>query len=226
MGRSAVVVGVGLVAALATAGGAAGRTGWTCLAEGPASAVTLSLVPDQTTLSLEDAGRGGVGFTARITNDGDREVKVAHPAVCFPADYEPGDTRRLEDSRGHSEILLTVVRPGGDRVVLRDGLFGLFEPGHIDHLVVGPGKAASFHLGWFFPNARGRWENDARAWRVFLDEGEYRVSVLFRNQFPKAWIRGDGTGRWELVPVWTGEMESEAVTVTIDGPTDGPATRP
>jgi hypothetical protein len=208
---------VSLLAVLALVGPVAGGQ----VASGPSdqgshSAATIALVPDSPTFRIEDVQRGAVGFTARIRNEGPVTLTIAHPAMCFPADYEPGDTRRREDSHGHSEILLTIVRPDGERVVLRDGFFGLFEPGNTDHLVIGPGEVASFHLGWFFPNARGKWENDERAWTLFADEGEYRASVLFRNEFPKAWIRRESTGRGGFVPVWTGELKSDEVRVTVE----------
>lgn len=179
------------------------------------SAVTISLLPDSTHLDIERVKRGAVGFTARIRNEGEAAVMIAHPNICFPADYVPGETRRREDSHGRSEILLRIERPDGERVVLRVGLLGFFEPGFFDHLLLRPGGTGSFHLGWFFENARGMWEDDARAWSVFREEGEYSVSVLFRNAFPKAWIRDEATGRPRSVEAWTGEMESEEVTVTI-----------
>jgi hypothetical protein len=180
------------------------------------SAVTLSLVPDSTTFDVERVRRGAVGFTARIRNEGATAIRIAHPAICFPADFEEGDTRRRQDSHGLSEILLTIERPDGERVVLREGLFGFFDPGNVDHLDIPPGGTGSFHVGWFFQNARGRWEDDARAWSIFLDEGEYGVRILFRNRFPRAWIRDGVTERPRTVEVWTGEMESEAVTVVVE----------
>jgi hypothetical protein len=180
------------------------------------SAVTISLLPDSATFDIESVRRGAVGFTARIRNEGSAAVMIAHPNICFPADYVQGETRSREDSRGRSEILLRIERPDGEHVVLREGLLGFFEPGNFDHLVVRPGETGRFHLGWFFQNARGMWENDARAGSVFLEEGRYSVSILFRNAFPKAWIRNESTGRPRLVEAWTGEMESEDVTVTIE----------
>jgi len=185
--------------------------------QGPArSALTISLNPDATTIPIEDVRRGAIGFTARIRNEGEATVLIAHPNICFPADYVPGQTRRREDSHGRSEILLTIERPGGERVVLRQGLLGFFEPDNFDHRVIQPGKTASFHLGWFFENARGFWEDDARAWGVFREEGDYTVRILFRNAFPRARIHDASTGRPRVVEAWTGEMESEDVTVAIE----------
>jgi len=179
------------------------------------SAVTISLLPDSNTFDMEDVRLGAVGFTAQVRNEGAAAVLIAHPNICFPADYVPGETRRREDSHGRSEILLRIERPHGERVVLRQGLLGFFEPGHFDHRVIRPGETTSFHLGWFFENARGFWEDDARAWGVFREQGDYSVRILFRNAFPRAWIRDESTGRPRVVEAWTGEVESEAVTVTV-----------
>jgi hypothetical protein len=179
------------------------------------STLTLSLLPDSAAFGLDEVKRGAVGFTALIRNEGGATVTVAHPNICFPAEDVPGQTRRREASHGRSEILLTIERPDGEVVVLRAGLLGFFEPGSVDHLVIPPTQTGRFHLGWFFPNARGMWEDDARAGNVFGEEGEYSVGIVFRNAFPRARIRDGATKRPRLVEAWTGEMESEKVTVDV-----------
>jgi hypothetical protein len=70
-------------------------------------------------------------------------------------------------------------------------------------------------LGWFFQNARGRWENDAEAAAAFLDKGKYKVTIIFRNALPFAYLNNADTNKPELVKVWTGEMQSEEVAVEI-----------
>jgi len=177
--------------------------------------VSISLTPDSKEYDLESVRRGAVGFTVEIRNSGDVALTVAHPVFCVPAGYEPGTTWRREDAHGKSEILLSIRQPDGKTVVLRDGGMALFEPGFVDHLVIPPHGTASFHLGWFFENARGRWENDPAAWRVFRQKGTYRVNVVFRNAFPKAWLRDATRGRAELVDVWTGTLESAEATLTV-----------
>jgi len=181
----------------------------------PTERLTVSLRPEAVTLEADEASRGGVRFNATITNTGTAAITVAHPSICFPADYEQGSTKTREDAHGRSEIILTIIRPDGERVILRDGWMGFFDPGNLDHFVIPPGEEETFHLGWFFPNARGRWENDTAAWTVFDEPGTYRVRLLFRNLFPKAIIRDHTTGKPRWIEAWTGELESNEATLEI-----------
>jgi len=177
--------------------------------------VSIILKPDTSTFSLEDVTRGRVGFTATIRNRGHERVVIGHPSVCVPADFGPGKSASREDWHGVSEILFTIDRPDHDRVVLREGMFAFFEPDNVDRLEIEPGADATFHVGWFFPNARGRWENDQVSWEVFRQPGEYKVSILYRNRFPRAWTRDRTSGKVSMVDVWQGEFESNVVTFVV-----------
>ena len=110
---------------------------------------------------------------------------------------------------------MKITKPDGTRVILRDGWMFGFDPNNVYHLTIPPGGTERFYLGWFFQNARGRWENDAEAATVFMDKGIYRVSVLFRNEFPWAFIDSNYTDKVHFERVWTGEMQSEEVAIEI-----------
>jgi hypothetical protein len=77
------------------------------------------------------------------------------------------------------------------------------------------GETATFDLGWFFQNARGRWERDDEAASVFTLRGKYKIRVLFRNFFPKAAFYDDADRESRFVAVWMGEIESGQITVEI-----------
>lgn len=182
--------------------------------------ISLSLEPDSAVLDVAEVSRGAVAFIATITNGGSETVTVAHPLICLPEGFTEGDVKRPEDSHGKSEILLTVVRPDGDRVTLRDGWFGFFDPGNVDHLVIPPGESSAFRLGWFFPNARGRWEDDATAWTIFSEPGTYTARVIIRNEHPTAHVRDQTTHRVAVIDVWTGELQSNEASLEIRPSTD------
>lgn len=175
---------------------------------------SITLTPKTSTYDLNKVSQGIINFSALIKNTGTETITIAHPSVCFPDEYLLGEVRNVTDSHGKSEILLKITKSDGDIVVLRDGYHG-FDPGNIHHIVIPPGEAKSFHVGWFFQNARGRWENNRDAWEVFLQKGTYKVSILFRNTFPKAAIFNKTDSKTRFVDVWTGELQSEEVTVEI-----------
>ena len=180
--------------------------------------ISLRLIPDSTKFDLEKVPYGTVGFTASIKNKGTKTIKVAHPTVCYPADPWPADNkqgsiRHFSDHHGKSEILLKITRPNGENVVLRDGHY-FFDPGFVPLLKIPPNGTGTFHVGWFFQNARGRWERDDEAAKVFLLNGKYKVRILLRNVFPKArWNENNGLS--PLVDVWTGEIESPEITIEV-----------
>jgi hypothetical protein len=169
--------------------------------------LTVTLTPSSSTYGLDAAAEGAVRFSAEIRNPRDHRVVVAHPTVCWPADRV---TIREEDRHGRSEILLGVTRPDGRRITLRDGPH-FFDPGGVAHLRIPPKGSQQFTVGWFFRNARGRWENDNDAATLFAARGDYTVEIVLRNVFRCA-IEPD---KWKLVDVWTGEMRSEPVKITI-----------
>jgi hypothetical protein len=159
--------------------------------------------------------QGVVGFSAIIKNEGPETITIAHPSMCLPADYKPGETRNISKNRGKSEILLMITKPDGTNSILRDGWMHGFDPNNVGHLTIPPGGTQTFSLGWFFLNARGRWENDAEAATTFLGKGTYKVRIILRNAFPRAFVYNMGASKPEVVSVWTGEMQSEEVTVEI-----------
>lgn len=98
------------------------------------------------------------------------------------------------------------------------GSGNLKEPVFSDYLTlltIPPGGTESFSVGWFFQNARGRWENDTEAWMVFLEKGTYKIRIIFRNVFPKAAVYNTSADKHESVSVWTGEMLSREIAVEI-----------
>ena len=182
----------------------------------PASSLSIRLLPKSPAFDLEAVPQGAVSFTASIKNAGTETITVAHPSLCFPADYTLGDIRSFEDSHGKSEILLKITRPNGSELVLRDGSLYAFDPGNIPLLTIPPGESRTFEVGWFFQNARGRWEQDDQAAKAFLMKGEYRVRILLRNAFPKAALYDENAGGTQWIDVWTGEMESPEISIRVN----------
>jgi len=180
------------------------------------SSTTIQLLPKSPVFDLESVPQGAVSFTASIKNGGAKTITLAHPSVCFPADYKLGDIRRFEDSHGKSEILVEITRPDGSKLVMRDGSMYAFDPENVPILTIPPGETREFEVGWFFQNARGRWEQDGEAAKAFLIKGEYRVRILFRNSFPKAALYDENAGGTQWIDVWTGEMESPEITIEVN----------
>lgn len=175
----------------------------------------LSLGPGTATYEMAAVRRGAVAFTATITNQGDSPIIIAHPTVCVPAGHQAGTPRHLADLHGRSEILLLVKKPDNGLETLRDG-FHFFDPDGRNHFSLAPGQTGGFRLGWFFANARGRWEDDRRAATLFRSKGLYRIKLLFRNQLPEALIYDPaGANTTRRLQVWTGEMESAEVIVVV-----------
>jgi hypothetical protein len=159
--------------------------------------------------------QGAVGFTASVKNEGTTTITMAHPSICVPSGYKPGDRRRINDSHGKSEILLTITRPDDTTIVLRDGYLHYFDPDNVPLLTIPPNGIRVFHVGWFFQNARGRWEQDDEAAKVFLLKGKYRIRLMFRNVFPRAALYDASAKGLKYIDVWTGEMESREITIEV-----------
>jgi len=176
---------------------------------------SILLVPSSTTFEIEKVRYGAVHFTASIKNEGIATINVAHPSICIPADYKPGKLRRFSDSHGKSEILLKITKPDGTNVVLRDGYIYHFDPDNVSILTIPPNGAGTFHVGWFFENARGRWERDDEAAKVFLLKGQYKIRILFRNVLPKAALYDENTKETKFIDAWIGEIESPEITIEV-----------
>lgn len=179
-----------------------------------ASETSITLTPSSSAYDLSKVAQGNVRFLASIRNEGAETATIAHPSMCLPDSSKPGQARHFKDNHGKSEILLKITKPDGTIVVLRDGWMHGFDPGNVHHLTISPGGTASFDLGWFFLNARGRWEDDAEAATVFLGKGTYKVSLIFRNAFPWAFIFKN-SDKPDIQQVWTGEMRSQEVAIEI-----------
>jgi len=181
----------------------------------PIPSVSITLVSSSIIFNLNEVPQGGVRFTASIRNEGTTTIIIAHPSICFPADYKPGEIKRFSDSHGKSEILLKITKPDGSNVILRDGNLYGFDPKNVYLLTIPSGEIRTFDVGWFFQNARGRWERDDEAEKIFLMRGKYKIRILFRNFFPKAALYDENIKESKFVDVWTGEMESDQITVEI-----------
>jgi hypothetical protein len=205
-----------LRAVLLTASLVLNFAGITTAAEGNShQGTSITLTSYSAAYDLSEVQHGAVKFTASIRNEDTTTITIAHPSICFPAGYKPGEIKRFSASRGKSEILLKITKPDGAGVILRDGNMHGFDPGNIHFLTIPSGETATFDLGWFFQNARGRWERDDEAAGVFMSKGKYKIRVLFRNFFPKAAFYDDTDRESRFVAVWTGEIESGQITVEI-----------
>jgi hypothetical protein len=175
---------------------------------------SIKLIPNISEYNINEVSKGEVRFSAFVENKDSNLIIFAHPVICFPADYQVGKTLNFKDRHGKSEILLTIEKPDGRIVILRDGPH-FFDPNNISHFTINPGESKLFYVGWFFQNARGRWENDLKAASVFMGKGLYRVQLLYRNFFPKAFVYDTITSKSRLIEVWTGEIQSNEVIVKI-----------
>lgn len=177
-------------------------------------ALDITLGPESSIYSIDDVFRGAVQFAVSVENKGESEITFAHPTICFPADYEIGDSLDFRGKHGKSEILMTVEKPDGSTVILRDGPH-FFDPNNASYFKMNPDESDLFYIGWFFQNARGGWEDDLKAENVFTEKGQYRLRLLYRNFFPKALIHDASNDTSRFSDVWTGEIESNEVLVTI-----------
>lgn len=178
-------------------------------------AASILLIPRSSVFDIDKVPQGAAGFTALIENKGATAITIAHPSICFPAGYGQGETRHFSDSHGKSEILLKITKPDNTDIVLRDGHLYYFDPGNIPFITIPPNGTGSFDVGWFFENARGRWEDDDKAAKVFLLRGTYKISILLRNVFPKAALYDEITRENKFIDVWTGEIESAVTTIEV-----------
>jgi len=174
----------------------------------------IKLNPKTSEYNINEVSKGAVRFSASVENKDDSLIIFAHPTICFPADYQIGKSLNFKDHHGKSEILLKIEKPDGQIIILRDGPH-FFDPNNMSHFTINPGESKLFYVGWFFQNARGRWEDDLKAQSVFMGKGRYRVKLLYRNFFPKAFIYDTSTSKSSLINVWTGEMQSNEVIVKI-----------
>ena len=176
---------------------------------------TILLQPRAAAFDIHKVPEGAVGFTASIKNEGMSTITIAHPSICSPADYNQATIRHFRDSHGKSEILLKITTPDGSDIILRDGYLHYFDPGNAPLVTIPPKGTGTFDVGWFFQNARGRWEQDDEAAKVFLLKGTYKIRILFRNVFPKAVVYDKKTKERKCIDVWTGEMESTETTIEV-----------
>ena len=179
-----------------------------------AQTLVITLGPGSSEYDIDEIFEGTVQFAVSVENRGDSEITFAHPVICFPEDYRIGDSLNFQEYHGKSEILLTVEKPDGSVVTLRDGPH-FFDPDKKSYFIIEPGESNLFYLGWFFQNARGGWEDNVKAENVFNGRGQYRLRLLYRNFFPKALINDATTGKSRFMDVWTGEIRSNDVLVMI-----------
>lgn len=183
-------------------------------ADSDAQALVITLGPESSIYDIEEVFKGAVQFAVSVENRGGSEITFAHPVICFPENHRIGDSLNIREYHGKSEILLTVEKPDGSVVTLRDGPH-FFDPDNASYFIIDPGESDLFYIGWFFQNARGGWEDNIKAENVFTGRGLYRLKLLYRNFFPKALIHDAQTSKSRFTDVWTGEIQSNEVVVTI-----------
>lgn len=176
--------------------------------------LVITLGPQSSSYTIDEVFKGTIQFAVSVENKDNSEITFAHPTICFPTDYKIGNSLDFRDRHGKSEILLTVEKPDGSVVILRDGPH-FFDPNNVSHFKMSPGESDLFYIGWFFQNARGGWEDDLKAENVFKGRGQYRLHLLYRNFFPKALVHDVSTKKSHFIDVWTGEIRSNEVIVTI-----------
>lgn len=176
--------------------------------------IAITLGPHSSSYDIDEVFKGAIQFAVSVENKDDSEITFAHPTICFPENYQIGKSIDFRDRHGKSEILLTIEKPDGSIVILRDGPH-FFDPNNVSYFKMSPGESGLFYIGWFFQNARGGWEDDLKAENVFTGRGQYKLHLLYRNFFPKALIHDVSTDKSRFLDVWTGEIRSNEVIVTI-----------
>jgi len=157
-------------------------------------------------------------FTAIIQNNSSTSITIVHPRSCW---LENAKQMSIKDFYGKSEILLNVRTPKGKDLILRERLTSSgFDPSFKASLNIAPGKSESFRVWMFFETPMAKWKNDILAAKIFDDIGKYKVSILYRNVYPNAiWNLKDEDGLKHKVKritnAWTGELESNEVTVEV-----------
>jgi hypothetical protein len=98
--------------------------------------ILIKLNPKTSEYNINEVSKGAVRFSASVENQGDRSITFAHSTICFPADYPIGKSLSFRNYHGKSEILLTIKKPDGQIVILRDGPHckGFFVKIRIDRL--------------------------------------------------------------------------------------------
>jgi hypothetical protein len=181
-----------------------------------AQLLKLTLRPAKEGYDLEEARLGNVTLIAGLENSGNTPLILAHPNVCFPHDYQAGESFQLTEREGKSEISILITRPNETQISLRHNLLRMFEPGHKDHLVIQPGEAKEIQFGWFAPASLGQWDYDsggAITEPIFSQKGTYHLGVKFTNMFPRAHIYDEAESSHMIDTAWTGEVQSSTIIV-------------
>jgi len=181
-----------------------------------AQLLKLTLRPAQDAYDLEEAKLGNVTLIASLENIGNMPLILAHPNVCFPHDYQEGQSFHMTERAGKSEISLLITRPNAAQISLRNNLLRMFEPGNEDHLIIQPGESKEIQFGWFAPASLGQWDYDsggAITEPIFSQKGTYHIDVKFINLFPKAYIYDEVGNSRMIDTAWIGEAQSNTIIV-------------
>lgn len=180
-----------------------------------AGTLSLSIMPEKQSYSLQEAASGGVVILARFVNAGEKEAFLAHPAATAPESYDGKGVFRMDERRGSSEILLYITSPGGKETVLRHNFLRGFEPGNRFSLNIPSGGSEEVRLGWLGPYfALGMWDDIKEP--IFDERGRYRIRMVYRNRFTKVLSFGRGGDIFVEVVPWTGEVVSDTVEVSVE----------
>lgn len=198
-------------------------------AENSSNDLSLELIPTSDTYEL-DKGYDGetiykdkLNFNAVIKNYTDSTIIIAHPTACAPDSSDNPPPWSLEDRINKAEILLYITEPDGNKVLLREGGFTLFEGvsgaerSNIPYIMIPPDSSRSFAVGWFFLNARlPKWVGDVRADQVFKQKGEFEVQLVCTNVYTSSCIDFGIDDYSKLsTMLWTGTLVSNTVKITM-----------
>ncbi len=181
-----------------------------------AQPLKLTLRPAQDAYDLEEARVGNIILIAGLENSGNTPLILAHPNVCFPHDYQQGQSFHMAEREDKSEISLLITLPNETQISLRHNLLRMFEPGNKDHLIIQPGESREIRFGWFAPASLGQWDDDsggAITDPIFSQKGTYHIDVKFTNLFPKAYIFDEAGISQMIDTAWTGEVQSTTIIV-------------
>lgn len=177
----------------------------------PVSApLKLTIRPEKSGYDLKTARIGSIKILARVQNNGQQSVLLAHPNVSFPHELREGESLMPDPSQSHLSVL--IENPQGTTIVLSNNGLRKFDPGNRGHLSIMPGDSKEFFLGWFGPEySVGQWNIDQP---VFTETGKYSITVRYKNAYPVAYIFARDA-KQSVADAWIGEFQSNTISLLI-----------
>ncbi len=163
-----------------------------------------------------------IRFLVTFKNNTSKPLTIAHPFWVRANILKEEGSKFTTALYGKSELLLVITKPDNEKVTLREAAFShqfefVTSSQHdaYSHLTIPPNHEETIVEGWFHENARGKWDDDIKAWNVFSNKGVYKVKVVLNNMHSKASINKVGGGTHDILDIWTGQIQSNETIVNI-----------